>query len=85
VMSLAEPLFNFASSFIRKLYKGESGDLLFPSSLLLLPLPLLQTLRASELLHSPCAQLVDVLQDPRAKEQDGQEQYHQCINQLGAH
>jgi hypothetical protein len=45
--------------------------LLFTSSSLLPPPPLLQTLRASELLHSPCARLVDALQDPCAKEQMG--------------
>jgi hypothetical protein len=48
------------------------------------PPPLLQTSRASELLRSPHAQLVDARQDPCAKEQDGEEQYYQCINQLGA-
>jgi hypothetical protein len=37
------------------------------------PLPLLQSLRTSELLHSPCAQAVDARQDLYAEEQDGQE------------
>jgi hypothetical protein len=59
------------------------GILLFTSSSLLPPPPLLQTSRASELLHSPRAQIIDARQDPRAKEQDGEEQYYQCINQLG--
>jgi hypothetical protein len=69
-----------SGSYIR----GRVGFLLFTSSSLLLPPPLLQTSRASELLHIPRAQLVDALQDPRAKEQDGEEHYDQCINQLGA-
>jgi hypothetical protein len=48
------------------------GILLFTSSSLLPPPPLLQTLRAPELLHSPRARLVDALQDPRTEEQDGE-------------
>jgi hypothetical protein len=66
-------------SYIRR----RVGILLFTSSSLLPLPPLLQTSCASELLHSPRVQLVDALQDPRAKEQNGEEQYL-CINQLGA-
>jgi hypothetical protein len=47
------------------------GILLFTSSSLLLPPPLLQTLRAFELLHSPRMQLVDALQDPHEKNKMG--------------
>jgi hypothetical protein len=44
-------------SFLRKLYKGESGEYYcLPASLLSPPPPLLLTLRPSELLHSPHAQ-----------------------------
>jgi hypothetical protein len=47
-------------------------NLLFTSSSLLPPPPLLQTLRPSELLHSPRAQPVDARQNPCAEEQDGE-------------
>jgi hypothetical protein len=50
------------------------GKLLFTSSSFLPPPPLLQTLRLSELLHSPCAQAVDARQAPCAEEQDGESQ-----------
>jgi hypothetical protein len=55
--------------------KGRVGNLLFTSSSLLPPPPLLQTLRTSELLHSPRAETVDARQDSCAEEQDGQEQH----------
>jgi hypothetical protein len=43
-------------SFLRKLYKGESGAFYYlPASLLSPPPPLLLILRPSELLHSPHA------------------------------
>jgi hypothetical protein len=67
-----------------KLYEGGVGILLFTSSLLLPLPPSLQSSRASELLHSTHAQLIDVRQDPSAQEQDVEEQDYQCVNQLGA-
>jgi hypothetical protein len=69
-----------SGSYIR----GSVGNLLFTSSLLLPPPPLLQTLRLSEQLHSPRAQLVDARQDSFAEEQDGQEQHCQLSDKLGA-
>jgi hypothetical protein len=60
-----------SGSYIR----GRVGNLLFTSSSLLPPAPLLQTLRTFELLHSPRAQAVDARQDSCAEEQDGQEQH----------
>jgi hypothetical protein len=44
---------------LRRYIRGEWGIVLFTSSLLPPPPPLLQSLRTSDLLHSPRAQIVD--------------------------
>jgi hypothetical protein len=52
--------------------RGEWGDLLFTSSLLPLPPPLLQSLRSIALLFSPHAQIIDAREAPSAETQDDQ-------------
>jgi hypothetical protein len=52
--------------------RGEWGNLLFTSSLLLLPPPLLQSLRSIALLFSPRAQIIDAREAPSAETQDDQ-------------
>jgi hypothetical protein len=69
-----------SGSYIR----GRVGNLLFTSSSLLPPPPLLQSLHTSELLHSPHAQSVDARQDSCVEKQDGQEQHGKFRDQLGA-
>jgi hypothetical protein len=71
-------------SFVRKLYKGEIGVFTVYPFIASPPPPLLHSLCAPELFRNPRAQPVDALQDLRAKEQDGEERYCQCINQVGA-
>jgi hypothetical protein len=62
--------------------KGESGDLLFTSSLLPPPPPLLQSLRSIALMLSPRAHIVDAREAPSAETQD--DQGDECLDQLGA-
>jgi hypothetical protein len=64
--------------------RGEWGKSLFTSSLLPLPPPLLQSLRTSDLLHSPCAQIVDAREVCGAEEQDDQGEDCKHRDQLGA-
>jgi hypothetical protein len=71
-------------SFTRTLYKGNSGAVTVYQFIAPPPPPLLHPLCASELLHSPLTATVDVRKDPCAQEQDGKEQDHQCVDQLGA-
>jgi hypothetical protein len=52
--------------------RGEWGKSLFTSSSLPPPPPLLQSLCSSDLLHSPCAQIVDAREAPGAEEKDDQ-------------
>jgi hypothetical protein len=52
--------------------RGEWGKSLFTSSLLSPPPPLLQSLRPSDLLHSPRAQIIDAHEASGAEEQDDQ-------------
>jgi hypothetical protein len=67
------------------LYKGNSGAVTVYQFIAPPPPPLLHPLCAHELLHSPLAvAAVDARKDPCAQEQDGEEQNHQCLNQLGA-
>jgi hypothetical protein len=62
--------------------KGEWGDVLFTSSLLSMPPPLLQSLCSIALLLSPRAQIVDAREAPSVETQD--DQGNERLDQLGA-
>jgi hypothetical protein len=61
--------------------RGEWGDLLFTSSLLLPPPPLLRSLLSFDLMLSPLAQIVDAREASSAKAQDDQGEKRR--NELG--
>jgi hypothetical protein len=72
-------------SFTRNLYKGDSGAITVYQFIALPLPPLPHPLCASELLHSPLTvAAVDARKDPCPQEPDGEEQDHQCVDQLGA-
>jgi hypothetical protein len=62
---------------------GEWGIALFTSSLLPPPPPLLQSLRTSNLLHSPRAQFIDMRQAFGGEKQDGQGEGCECRYEPG--